>query len=565
MSTAFQRPETINTKIQPFRVDVQLHDLLKKPEMSLHFAPSPRATPQELPVPVFPQHPELLTDDWLPQDAHGSADNPYKRHWTASQVFHAMRGWMFPYFKSRLLPGDFHPIIAYLFTEWKCNLDCHYCWAFDNTVKGMSEHTAKRSIDWLHSTTCRVLALMGGEPLLRPDFAHKVVYYAAKKGFWVYVPTNARLLRPSVIDRLADAGVATVNFAVDTVDEKPGLPKALNPVRKNFDYLIRKQYCYGYTVFFNMNICRTNLEDIQQLTEIAHANGIATDYHINESPMIEQPHFKHLNENSTFITKEDWPKVDALIDWIIEKNKSRYKMVNSVKRLQAWPHNERQIQGFGSLSNLQAMLSPRHVLSVTVDGFSNRVRYANINSLVPQSASSNDGQRGVSIGATDSYQFHSGALLSTLFQYTRFDSNAHGQGANDMLITPEGWGGDFFNAWARASNQYEFLPLYQFPKIARLGRHELKAGMDLVHRSYTGSTYSHPIQLLRQDGSLAELIDFLGGPSPPARDTEVAEFLQDHWSLNDRLAPDLGGRLLTQSIGLHGVSNPSLQDSYKRA
>jgi MoaA/NifB/PqqE/SkfB family radical SAM enzyme len=28
-----------------------------------------------------------------------------------------MRGWLFPYLKSRLLPGDFHPIIAYLFTE----------------------------------------------------------------------------------------------------------------------------------------------------------------------------------------------------------------------------------------------------------------------------------------------------------------------------------------------------------------------------------------------------------------------------------------------------------------
>ena len=28
-------------------------------------------------------------------------------------------------------------------------------------------------------------------------------------------------------------------------------------------------------------------------------------------------------------------------------------------------------------------------------------------------------QRGVSVGATDSYQFHSGALLSMLFQYTR--------------------------------------------------------------------------------------------------------------------------------------------------
>jgi len=174
---------------------------------------------------------------------------------------------------------------------------------------------------------------MGGEPLLRPQFAHKVVDYAAKKGFWIYLPTNARLMRPQVTDWLADAGVAIVNFAVDVVDEKPGLPKALNPVRKYFDYLIRKQYQYGYCVFFNMNICKNNIEDIKQLTEIAHDSGIATDYHINESPMIEQDHFQHYDNNGTYLTKEDWPVVDELIDWLIEKNKSGYKMVNSVKRL----------------------------------------------------------------------------------------------------------------------------------------------------------------------------------------------------------------------------------------
>lgn len=336
MNTELKSPVT-SPNPQPFRLDVQLHDLLSKPKPQAPRPPLPVPTkgqPQRLPTPVFPLHPELLTDEELPQDAHGAPGDPYKRHWPPSLVYHTMRGWLFPYIKSRLLPGDFHPIIAYLFTEWKCNLDCHYCWAFDNSVKGMSEDVAKRSIDWLHSTTCRVLALMGGEPLLRPDFAHKVVYYAARKGFWVYVPTNARLLRPEVTDRLADAGVATVNFAVDVVDEKPGLAKALNPVRKYFEYLVKKRYRYGYTVFFNMNICRTNLEDIKELTEIAHDRGIATDYHINESPMIEQPHFKHLNENSTFIAREGWSKVDELIDWIIEKNQSGYKMVNSVKRLQ---------------------------------------------------------------------------------------------------------------------------------------------------------------------------------------------------------------------------------------
>ena len=332
MSTFERHPET-GGKIPPFRLDVQLHDLLKKPTGRPLAPPPPSAKPLALPEPIFPQHPELLTEEELEVDRHGSPTDPYKRPWTVPLVYRAMRGWLFPYVKSRLLRGDFHPIVAYLFTEWKCNLDCHYCWAFDNRVKGMTEDTARRSIDWLHSTTCRMLALMGGEPLLRPQFVHKVVYYAAQKGFWVYLPTNARLLRPEVIDWVADAGVAVVNFAVDAVEEKPGLPKALAPVRKYFDYLIKKQYRYGYLVSFNINICKNNLEDVQQLTEIAHHNGIATDYHINESPMLEEAHFQHMQDNITFIEKEDWPRVDALIDWLIEKNRSGYRMVNSVRRL----------------------------------------------------------------------------------------------------------------------------------------------------------------------------------------------------------------------------------------
>jgi MoaA/NifB/PqqE/SkfB family radical SAM enzyme len=313
-----------------FRVDVQLHQLLvdknaKNGSRPKSLAPPP-GEPLTLPEPIYPNRPELQS---LPDpDVF-----PDKRSWGAPYVYRAVRGWMFPYLRSRFYPGSFHPIIAYLFTEWKCNLDCHYCWAFDNSVKGMTEDVARHSIDWLHDNGCRVLALMGGEPLLRPQFVHKVVDYAAKKGFWIYVPTNGRLLRPDVIDRLGDAGVATFNLAVDAVDEKPGLPKALAPIRKYFDHLVRRQYRYGYTVFFNMNICRNNMDDIRQLTEIAREHRIATDYHINETPMIEPDNFAHLENNVTYIRQEDWPQVDELVDWLIEKNKSGYKMVNSVQRL----------------------------------------------------------------------------------------------------------------------------------------------------------------------------------------------------------------------------------------
>jgi MoaA/NifB/PqqE/SkfB family radical SAM enzyme len=312
--------------VPKFRIDVNVHSLLMN---SASAAPEPPVDKgMSLPDPIYPRFPEKLSDP-------GPETPPESRNWTLAQAYHKMRGWLFPYVRSRVLPGEFHPIIAYLFVEYKCNLDCWYCWAFNNKVKGMTEDTARRAIDWLHDRGCRVLALMGGEPLLRPQFAHKVVSYAAKKGFWIYIGTNARLLRPDVADRLADAGTAVFNVAVDAWDVKPGLPKALLPIEPHLVHLMRKQYVYGYMVFLNINICRNNVEDVRQLTEYAHAHRIATDYHINETPMLEQDdHFKHMSDNPTYIHPADWRRTDELIDWLIEKNKAGYQMVNSVQRLQ---------------------------------------------------------------------------------------------------------------------------------------------------------------------------------------------------------------------------------------
>jgi hypothetical protein len=233
-----------------------------------------------------------------------------------------------------------------------------------------------------------------------------------------------------------------------------------------------------------------------------------------------------------------------------------YEKRNQPVRGLAWPHDEIQTQGFNSFTNLQAILSPRHLLVMNVDVFPLRTQFADINPLVPQSASSNYGQKGVSVGATDSYQFNSGALLSTVFRYTRFDSNAYGQGSQNMLITPEGWGGDFFDSWVRADNEFELLPVFQLAQQEWHGRHELKFGADFTYRSYTGRNASRPIDLLRQDGSVAETISFQGQGLLSSQDGEIAEFIQDHWTVNDRLAFELGGRTTSQEEGRSAAFAP---------
>ena len=234
-----------------------------------------------------------------------------------------LRCWVLPYLRSRI-HGGFRPILGCVYTDLKCNLDCPYCHSHDNTVPGMDEATGRRVIDWLHSTGCRVIGLMGGEPLVRLAFVEQFVRYAAGKGCYLYLPTNGRLLTPAVTDRLGDAGVATFNMAIDCIREKPGLPKALDPIRANFDYLVKQQSRYGYTVFLSINITRSNLEDVRQLTEFSRQNGIGTAYHLCES-----------SRGHIAFQSEDFEPVDELLDYLIERNRAGYAMVNSTEHIRA--------------------------------------------------------------------------------------------------------------------------------------------------------------------------------------------------------------------------------------
>jgi len=256
----------------------------------------------------------------------------------ASNGARAVRCWVVPYLYSRVLADRFRPVLCYLYTEWQCNIDCHYCFQYDNDKPGMSLETAKSAVDWLASVGCRVLALMGGEPLLRKDFILEITRYAAEKGFFVYLPTNGYLMDPPFIDEIGRAGVAAVNLAVDCVAPRRGLPKALMNVEPQFRYLVEKQSDYGYIVFFNINICRTNLRDVRMLTEIAHQNHIGTDYHLIEAPQeaAQVDFYKHKDDRGLFITADQFDEVDALLDWIIAKQRQGWGMVNSIAHLEVF-------------------------------------------------------------------------------------------------------------------------------------------------------------------------------------------------------------------------------------
>jgi Carboxypeptidase regulatory-like domain/TonB-dependent Receptor Plug Domain len=227
-----------------------------------------------------------------------------------------------------------------------------------------------------------------------------------------------------------------------------------------------------------------------------------------------------------------------------------------------WPLNETYVYAFDSFTNLQWILSPKHLINFNLNDFSSTDLYANIDSLIPQSASVDFRRRGVSFGILDAYQFDSGKVLTTTVRYINFFTDAHGQGPAAMTINPEGWGGNYFNTTSRNANQLELLPSLQLPSKSWLGHHDIRFGVDFLYRTFTGSSVSRPIGLLFEDGTTAETISFLGPGALSGSDTEVSEYVEDHWTLTKSFSVNLGARLSTQTIGLDAALAPRVGLSY---
>src|SRR5579863_5419837 len=221
-----------------------------------------------------------------------------------------------------------------------------------------------------------------------------------------------------------------------------------------------------------------------------------------------------------------------------------------------WPLNETYVYAFDSFTNFQWTVSPKHLINFNLNLFQSTNLYANIDSLIPQAASVNFRRRGGSVGFSDDYQFASGMVLTTVVHYTKFYTDAYGQGTAQLTINPEGWGGNYFNTSSRNADQLEALPVLQLPSKSWFGHHDIRFGVDFLYRTFTGNSLSQPISLLNQDGTVAEQITFQGPSALHGSDTEVSEYAEDHWTVTKSLSLTLGARLSTQTIGLDAAFAP---------
>ena len=131
---------------------------------------------------------------------------------------------------------DRKPWVAHLYVTDQCNLDCHYCNEYDNSVPHPATADVKRWMDKIRELGVARLGLQGGEPLKHPDIA-ELVRYAKSLGFYkVSMSSNAFLLTRNLLRDLENAGLDSFHISVDRMTPIASTRKSMKSVLHKFEW-----------------------------------------------------------------------------------------------------------------------------------------------------------------------------------------------------------------------------------------------------------------------------------------------------------------------------------------
>ena len=110
------------------------------------------------------------------------------------------------------------PVTANLAITHKCQCQCIHCSAdpfIDPSKKELTVEEIKTVIDGSLDLGASLIILVGGEPLLREELFELIEYVDKSKAI-VMIFTNGLLLTDENVNKLAKAGLATLNISIDS-------------------------------------------------------------------------------------------------------------------------------------------------------------------------------------------------------------------------------------------------------------------------------------------------------------------------------------------------------------
>ena len=225
---------------------------------------------------------------------------------------------------------------------------------------------------------------------------------------------------------------------------------------------------------------------------------------------------------------------------------------------------ETDLRSFDSFTRIDTVLSSRHLLSGGLIMFPREVRQVTMSTFRPGEATPDFNQSGFTSGLVDRFAISPDMVLESTLNFRRFEIDINTENLDPMIYQPEGQRGGFFNDQDRDVSSLQWVQaltlsrddLYQ-------GEHVFKFGIDLQSSDYSGESFSRPVEIRRNDGSLAELTEFGARPTTQSvSGTEFAVFAQDRWRFDSRLTFEFGLRMDRDVVVEHVNWSPRAGAAY---
>ena len=187
------------------------------------------------------------------------------------------------------------------------------------------------------------------------------------------------------------------------------------------------------------------------------------------------------------------------------------------------PETEQRVtKALSSFTRVDANVSPKHFVVGTIGMFPNAADFANLSTFTGPEASVNLRILGKQLSLTERALWTNRTAAETTFQWFQSRTDVDPQGTAPMELQPDITLGNFFNRQHRTTSSYQVVHVVTGHRDGFGGSHLFKAGVDLLHTRYDGTSQSQTVLIERADGTVARRLDFSGASVQTIGGTEAA-------------------------------------------
>jgi hypothetical protein len=199
-----------------------------------------------------------------------------------------------------------------------------------------------------------------------------------------------------------------------------------------------------------------------------------------------------------------------------------------ISELPANANTDELVRG-SNLVKVQENVTPANIVTAGLLYNNYHSPYDGISSLTPQESTVKRNTLAWFPYVRDQQSFSNGALLDIGLGYVRIRDGYEPHGNAPYEITPELEKGSYFeNLWGRSQRLEGTATLY-LPPRQWMGRHDLKAGLDLDHIAYNQGQTRATVNYLREDGTLDRQSVFAATGPFAMHNGELGAYAQDRW------------------------------------